>query len=137
MSGSGGFYKFRCKYFYTHDCPNWVWVSHAPCASCLADGRDGLVEERIEMTKSESEELAQEVVRCEKTHDKGREAYASFAARTRRPMCDVCSSSVQSPYFSKPGAWLFRHDVRSTLTSRQVSCLICLLHAGNTRRYVA
>ncbi|KAK7431605.1 hypothetical protein QQZ08_001823 [Neonectria magnoliae] len=30
MSGAGGFYKYRCKYFYTHNCPNWVW----------ADGRD-------------------------------------------------------------------------------------------------
>ncbi|CCT71470.1 uncharacterized protein FFUJ_08452 [Fusarium fujikuroi IMI 58289] len=40
MSGAGGFYKYRCKYFYTHNCPNWVWVNNAPCASCLADGRD-------------------------------------------------------------------------------------------------
>ncbi|KAG6048448.1 hypothetical protein E4U39_007317, partial [Claviceps sp. Clav50 group G5] len=21
---SGGFYKYRCKYFYTHDCQNWA-----------------------------------------------------------------------------------------------------------------
>ncbi|KAF7553148.1 hypothetical protein G7046_g7180 [Stylonectria norvegica] len=40
MSGAGGFYKYRCKYFYTHNCPNWVWINNAPCASCLADGRD-------------------------------------------------------------------------------------------------
>ncbi|KAK3933815.1 hypothetical protein QBC46DRAFT_326000 [Diplogelasinospora grovesii] len=40
MSGSGGFYKYRCKYFYTHNCPNWVWANNAPCASCLAEGRD-------------------------------------------------------------------------------------------------
>ncbi|KAJ4424457.1 hypothetical protein N0V82_000781 [Gnomoniopsis sp. IMI 355080] len=39
-SGSGGFYKYRCKYFYTHNCSNWVYVSNAPCASCLAEGRD-------------------------------------------------------------------------------------------------
>ncbi|KAK3933646.1 hypothetical protein QBC46DRAFT_107294 [Diplogelasinospora grovesii] len=91
---SGGFYKYRCKYyFYTHNCPNWVWVNNAPCASCLADGRDGLAEERIEMTKSETEELAQEVhVLAVGLRD--REAYGSFAARTRRPMCDICSSSV-------------------------------------------
>ncbi|KAH7320085.1 hypothetical protein B0I35DRAFT_451020 [Stachybotrys elegans] len=38
---SGGFYKYRCKYFYSHNCPNWVWVNNSPCASCLADGRDG------------------------------------------------------------------------------------------------
>ncbi|CAN8103606.1 unnamed protein product [Discula destructiva] len=39
-SGSGGFYKYRCKYFYTYNCSNWVYVSNAPCASCLAEGRD-------------------------------------------------------------------------------------------------
>lgn len=40
MSGSGGFYKYRCKYFYSHNCQNWVWVNGSPCASCLAEGRD-------------------------------------------------------------------------------------------------
>jgi len=40
MSGSGGYYKYRCKYFLSHNCPHWVWVNHAPCAHCLADGRD-------------------------------------------------------------------------------------------------
>lgn len=35
MSGSGGFYKYRCKYFYTHNCANWVWVNNTPCATCL------------------------------------------------------------------------------------------------------
>lgn len=35
MSGSGGFYKYRCKYFYTYNCTNWVYVSQAPCANCL------------------------------------------------------------------------------------------------------
>lgn len=35
MSGSGGFYKYRCKYFYTHNCTNWVYVNNAPCANCL------------------------------------------------------------------------------------------------------
>jgi len=39
MSG-GGYYKYRCKYWLTHDCPHWVWVNNAPCAHCLADGRD-------------------------------------------------------------------------------------------------
>lgn len=34
-SGSGGFYKYRCKYFYTYNCSNWVYVSQAPCANCL------------------------------------------------------------------------------------------------------
>ncbi|TVY80667.1 hypothetical protein LSUE1_G004501 [Lachnellula suecica] len=40
MSGSGGYYKYRCKYFFSHNCPHWVWVHNAPCAHCLADGRD-------------------------------------------------------------------------------------------------
>lgn len=43
MSGSGGYYKYRCKYFFTHNCANWVWVHNAPCAHCLADGRDSEV----------------------------------------------------------------------------------------------
>ncbi|XXG97412.1 hypothetical protein Hte_003713 [Hypoxylon texense] len=40
MSGSGGFYRYRCKYFYTHNCPNWVYVNNSPCANCCAEGRD-------------------------------------------------------------------------------------------------
>ncbi|KAG4032910.1 hypothetical protein MFRU_006g03680 [Monilinia fructicola] len=41
MSGSGGgYYKYRCKYWLTYNCPHWVWVNNAPCAYCLADGRD-------------------------------------------------------------------------------------------------
>ena len=39
MSGGGqpggGFYKYRCKHFYTYECMNWVWVNHAACATCL------------------------------------------------------------------------------------------------------
>ncbi|KAI1817619.1 hypothetical protein GGS20DRAFT_582339 [Poronia punctata] len=38
--GGGGFYRFRCKYFYTHDCPNWVYVNHTACAHCTASGRE-------------------------------------------------------------------------------------------------
>ncbi|KAK3364825.1 hypothetical protein B0T24DRAFT_537182 [Lasiosphaeria ovina] len=34
MSGSGGFYKYRCKYFYSQNCTNWVYVNGAPCAMC-------------------------------------------------------------------------------------------------------
>jgi hypothetical protein len=35
MSGSGGFYKYRCKYFYTHNCDNWVYANGHACAMCL------------------------------------------------------------------------------------------------------
>ncbi|KAL6864156.1 hypothetical protein J3F83DRAFT_742724 [Trichoderma novae-zelandiae] len=44
MSGSGGFYKYRCKNFYSHNCPNWVWVNNSPCATCIAEGRDADVQ---------------------------------------------------------------------------------------------
>ncbi|KAH9885971.1 hypothetical protein F4778DRAFT_759886 [Xylariomycetidae sp. FL2044] len=37
---SGGYYQYRCKYFYTYDCPNWVYVNNAQCPSCAAKGRD-------------------------------------------------------------------------------------------------
>ncbi|KAJ6782439.1 hypothetical protein PWT90_07996 [Aphanocladium album] len=39
-SPGGGFYKYRCKYFLSHDCKNWVWVIDTPCSTCLAIGRD-------------------------------------------------------------------------------------------------
>jgi hypothetical protein len=35
MSGSGGFYKYRCKYFLSHNCPNWVYCNGHACANCL------------------------------------------------------------------------------------------------------
>ncbi|KAL7276624.1 hypothetical protein RUND412_000390 [Rhizina undulata] len=38
--GSGGYYKFRCKNFFTYNCGNWVWVNHSACAECVAAGRD-------------------------------------------------------------------------------------------------
>jgi len=34
MSGSGGYYKYRCRYFYTHNCQNWVYVNNGTCQSC-------------------------------------------------------------------------------------------------------
>ncbi|KAI0817855.1 hypothetical protein GGR55DRAFT_43659 [Xylaria sp. FL0064] len=38
IPGYGGFYKYRCKYFYTHECPNWVYVNNGSCAECSARG---------------------------------------------------------------------------------------------------
>ena len=35
MSGSGGFYRYRCKYWLTHNCNNWVYVNGAACAYCV------------------------------------------------------------------------------------------------------
>ena len=35
MSGSGGYYKYRCKYWLTFNCQSWVWINNAPCAHCL------------------------------------------------------------------------------------------------------
>ncbi|SPO03851.1 uncharacterized protein DNG_06534 [Cephalotrichum gorgonifer] len=40
MSGSGGFYKYRCKYFYAKSCQNWVYVNGEACITCLAEGCD-------------------------------------------------------------------------------------------------
>ncbi|PKS12190.1 hypothetical protein jhhlp_001489 [Lomentospora prolificans] len=41
FSGTGGgFYKYRCKYFYTKSCQNWVYVNGEACMQCLADGCD-------------------------------------------------------------------------------------------------
>jgi len=37
MSGTGGFYKYRCKYFYTYNCPNWVYCNGHACAMCLVN----------------------------------------------------------------------------------------------------
>ncbi|CAI4218150.1 unnamed protein product [Parascedosporium putredinis] len=39
-SGGGGFYKYRCKYFYSKSCQNWVYVNGEACMQCLADGCD-------------------------------------------------------------------------------------------------
>ncbi len=32
---SGGFYKYRCKNFYTYNCTNWVYSNGHACADCL------------------------------------------------------------------------------------------------------
>ncbi|OIW27188.1 hypothetical protein CONLIGDRAFT_682263 [Coniochaeta ligniaria NRRL 30616] len=40
MSGSGGYNKYRCKYFSTHGCEHWVLVKNAACLYCVAAGRD-------------------------------------------------------------------------------------------------
>lgn len=34
-SPPAGFFKYHCKYYYTHGCKSWVWVNNAPCAACL------------------------------------------------------------------------------------------------------
>ncbi|KAL2116070.1 hypothetical protein VTJ04DRAFT_10325 [Mycothermus thermophilus] len=38
-AGGGGFYKYRCKNFYTHNCTNWVYCNGHACADCWAEGR--------------------------------------------------------------------------------------------------
>ncbi|KAI5849185.1 hypothetical protein BZA05DRAFT_402483 [Tricharina praecox] len=42
---SSGYFRYRCKNFYTHNCDNWVWVNNTACAECVAAGRD---EEQLE-----------------------------------------------------------------------------------------
>ncbi|RFU78826.1 hypothetical protein TARUN_3393 [Trichoderma arundinaceum] len=61
MSGSGGFYKYRCKNFYSHNCPNWVWVNNSPCATCIAEGKDA--EERSLSASLASREIVAPRVR--------------------------------------------------------------------------
>lgn len=34
MSGPG-YYKFRCKNFYTYNCGNWVWMNNLACPECV------------------------------------------------------------------------------------------------------
>lgn len=34
-ASSGGFTKYRCKNFYTHDCLNWVYIFNGACATCM------------------------------------------------------------------------------------------------------
>ncbi|KAK0626925.1 hypothetical protein B0T14DRAFT_562788 [Immersiella caudata] len=57
MSGSGGFYKYRCKYFYSHNCTNWVYVNGAPCAMCVADGRESVDAEAESPVRHVSREI--------------------------------------------------------------------------------
>lgn len=35
IGSSGGFYKYRYKNFYTHDCTELVYVKDATCTPCL------------------------------------------------------------------------------------------------------
>lgn len=34
MSDGGGYYKYRCKYFLTYNCQNWVYSTDTACAAC-------------------------------------------------------------------------------------------------------
>ncbi|KAK9791422.1 hypothetical protein AB5N19_03186 [Seiridium cardinale] len=36
----GGYWKYRCKYMYTHNCDSWTYVYDSTCAACAASGRD-------------------------------------------------------------------------------------------------
>lgn len=36
ISGSGGFFRYHCKNWMTHDCPNWIYVNNSTCQNCLA-----------------------------------------------------------------------------------------------------
>ena len=30
-----GFFKYPCRYYYTHGCKSWVWINNSPCTICL------------------------------------------------------------------------------------------------------
>ncbi|MCJ1309846.1 hypothetical protein MMC25_003507 [Agyrium rufum] len=37
-----GYYKYRCKYFQSHGCQNWVMVARVACTDCASKGRTAL-----------------------------------------------------------------------------------------------
>ncbi|KEZ41841.1 hypothetical protein SAPIO_CDS6647 [Scedosporium apiospermum] len=45
LSTGGGFYKYRCKYFYTKSCQNWVYVNGEACMQCLQHHGKRILEE--------------------------------------------------------------------------------------------
>ncbi|KAI0876516.1 hypothetical protein GGS24DRAFT_451151 [Hypoxylon argillaceum] len=55
MSGGGGFYKFRCKYFLSHECPNWVYLNGSACAECAVSKRTNTLME-VEVVLSDNDE---------------------------------------------------------------------------------
>ncbi|KAK6824704.1 hypothetical protein PG995_015690 [Apiospora arundinis] len=38
--GGGGVYRYRCRCFYSHNCPNWTYVNNTCCTQCVAAGHD-------------------------------------------------------------------------------------------------
>ncbi|KAK2071869.1 hypothetical protein P8C59_006259 [Phyllachora maydis] len=42
MSGSGGFYTYRCKFWMTDGHHEMVYLADSVCANCLADGRESI-----------------------------------------------------------------------------------------------
>ncbi len=36
---SGGINRYRCKYFFTHHCPNWNYINHVACTMCMVSAR--------------------------------------------------------------------------------------------------
>ncbi|MCJ1351797.1 MAG: hypothetical protein MMC33_001781 [Icmadophila ericetorum] len=53
---ASGYYKFRCSYWQSHGCPNWVLVARTPCTTCVALGRDEI--ERLNETESYTGEIS-------------------------------------------------------------------------------
>jgi len=35
LEASSGYFRYRCRNFYTHNCDNWVWVRNTACAECV------------------------------------------------------------------------------------------------------
>ncbi len=32
---TSGYFKYRCKYFWSFNCAHWSWVNGSPCAHCM------------------------------------------------------------------------------------------------------
>ncbi|KAK5660641.1 hypothetical protein OQA88_12004 [Cercophora sp. LCS_1] len=54
---SGGFYKYRCKYWLTYNCDKWVWVNGTACAYCVAEGRESMETETTSLPLAQSREI--------------------------------------------------------------------------------
>ncbi|KAK8129786.1 hypothetical protein PG999_002166 [Apiospora kogelbergensis] len=35
--GGGGYYKYHCRCFYVHNCPQMVYVNNSMCANCVLE----------------------------------------------------------------------------------------------------
>ncbi|EPS35065.1 hypothetical protein H072_11524 [Dactylellina haptotyla CBS 200.50] len=97
---SGGYYKYRCKYFYSHNCPNWVWVNNSTCAECAAAGRDSLSlsSQTLDSNAIETESFVERnsacysaselSLRCSEHDPEDREFNDEAPARPRRHPCN-------------------------------------------------
>lgn len=90
---TGGYFRYRCMYFWTRNCDSWIWVNKAVCASCLADGFSGeTVEEKLKRDKA-----------YDRTWEIAREENASFVPLNSR--FGECETKYRKAKLEKEEAW--------------------------------